>query len=103
MPIDYFILRAALEKNNYSSTLNVKDLWALQDIEQTNSIRLIDLFPSDLKNRKLLLKDIDFAKLGPVLKDIDFSDCILERCSFSFLQISGCNFTRSQRINCNTY
>lgn len=56
-------------------------------------IKLIDLFPEDVVQGKLYLDQIDFYRLGPVLENIDFSNCVLTNCNFNYIKIENCNFT----------
>ena len=62
------------------------------DIGVPEVIKLFDLFPEAVVDGKLILDNIDFSRLGPTLSDIDFSNCILSRCKFTYLNIIDCIF-----------
>jgi len=54
-------------------------------------------------NDKLLIKNFNFYTLGPELTDIDFTDCILDHCNFSYQVLNRCQFAKSQLQEVKTH
>lgn len=65
--------------------ISIEKIKEVLDLHKTRPVKLTELFPDEIRDGKLILDHLDFYRLGPTLKGIDFSDCVFDHCNFSYL------------------